>query len=175
MTYTVLKATSTTQLNKTIYRQIHASVYMLYFEFVSNTALHCIFTINNEHIYYTFPTLRQSSFKTCYILEGFMPKNLFTEFYRILAMSTKMSKFCTNMDLLILHRTIALVDCMHLPRPNTSNIIYESNDKILEFMYPDGDLNHYHIKIGIHRTHNHGTQYHCLATTTCYQLIHTGT
>ena len=28
-------------------------------------------------------------------------------------------------------------DCIHLPRPNTSNIVYECNDKILEFMYPE--------------------------------------
>ena len=45
-----------------------------------------------------------------------------------------MSKFCTNMDSLILHETIALEDCIHLPRPNTSNIYYECTDKILEFM-----------------------------------------
>ena len=56
-------------------------------------------------------------------------------------MSTKMSKFCTNMDLLILHGAIAFEDCIHLSRPNTSNIVYECNDKILEFMYPDGDPN----------------------------------
>ena len=52
-----------------------------------------------------------------------------------------MSKFCTNMDSLILHETVALEDCIHLPRPSTSNINYECTDKILEFMYPDGDTN----------------------------------
>ena len=59
-------------------------------------------------------------------------------------MSTKMSYFCTDMDLLILHGTIALKDWIRLTRPNTSNIVYECNDKILEFMYPDGYSNHHH-------------------------------
>ena len=59
--------------------------------------------------------------------------------YRILVVSTKMGKFCTNMDSLILHGTIALED--YLPRPSTSNIDYECNGKIPEFMYPDGDRN----------------------------------
>ena len=56
-------------------------------------------------------------------------------------MSTKMSKFCTNMDSLILHGTIALED--YLRRPSIPNINNEFNDKILEFMYPDGDRNHH--------------------------------
>ena len=51
-----------------------------------------------------------------------------------------MVKFCTNMDSLILHGTIALED--NLPRLNTSNIDYECNDKILEFMYLDDGPNH---------------------------------
>ena len=53
---------------------------------------------------------------------------------------TKMSKFYTNMDSLILHGTIAFED--YLPRPSTSNIDYKFNDKILKFMYPEGDQNH---------------------------------
>ena len=57
-------------------------------------------------------------------------------------MSTKISKFCINMDSLILCGTIALEYCIHLPRPSICNIDYECNDKILEFMYPDGDPNH---------------------------------
>ena len=44
-------------------------------------------------------------------------------------MSTKMNWFCTNMDVLILHGTIALRDYIRLPRPNTFNIVYECNDK----------------------------------------------
>ena len=52
-----------------------------------------------------------------------------------------MGKFCTEMDSLILHGTIALED--YLPRPSTSNIDYECNDKILEFMFPDGVRNHH--------------------------------
>ena len=51
-----------------------------------------------------------------------------------------MSKFCTNIDSLILHGTITLED--YLLRHSTSNIDYEFNDKILEFMYPEGDPNH---------------------------------
>ena len=57
-------------------------------------------------------------------------------------MSIKMSKFCTNMDSLIPQGQIALEDCMHLSRPSTSNIDYECNDEILDFIYPDGDSNH---------------------------------
>ena len=44
------------------------------------------------------------------------------------------------MDSLILHGTIALED--YLPRPSTSNIDHEFNDKILEFMYLEGNQNH---------------------------------
>ena len=57
-------------------------------------------------------------------------------------MSTKMSKFFTNVYSLILHGTIALEDCIYLPRPSTCHVDYECNDKILEFICPDGDPNH---------------------------------
>ena len=53
-----------------------------------------------------------------------------------------MSKFCNKTDSLSLHGIIALEDCIDLPRPNTSNIVYGCNDKILEFIYQDDDLNH---------------------------------
>ena len=58
-------------------------------------------------------------------------------------MSTKISWFCTNMDLLILHGTVTLGDSIHLPRPNTSNIVMNAMTKILEFMYSGSDLNHH--------------------------------